>query len=508
MKQFRLLRNNKESGPYDAEQLIQIGLKAYDLVWEDGRSAAWRYPSEIADLKAFAPAVEDQPFDRFYKRNEENINAVADTIIAAVKKEKPRFRIKADWKKIEQPLLVAETKQIETKQTPQPVFAKQNISAEPQPSWHDAWLDWEQEKKAVTSTNKTTVSQNVIHTKVEVPLETKFSQSLNDIKERYVESILKPCEKRSLPLGTIFKKGNIAAALLIGLIGWGIYVGFVMKDPDAKNTAAAVKSTPVKAPQTVVIPPDVSDNTDAASQPVNNDDINNNATTIDNNNKLVAVNKNNLPKPVKNKIISATAIPKHISLQQKNNSVVKKVALQNISPVYKQASLSSAKNIVVKNNQTAKPPSTFLPGEHSAVVQQSNGQYTRTVARRTDNNIIASNPQPAKVSATNTNYTTPVSAKKRIEDYVTVSNANGPSSTIQNMHLSVQNNTDNPIDLAVVDIQYFDANGRFQKGETVYVNDIPANENIDVKVPDSRSSSHINYKVSLVSSAQKTLVAE
>ncbi len=45
-----------------------MGLKAYDLVWLEGKSAAWRYPSEIEELSSFAPAVEEQPFDRFYKK--------------------------------------------------------------------------------------------------------------------------------------------------------------------------------------------------------------------------------------------------------------------------------------------------------------------------------------------------------------------------------------------------------------------------------------------------------
>lgn len=68
MNQYLLLRDNKQTGPYSVEELIKKGLKPYDLVWLDGRSAAWRYPSEIAELKAFAPAVEEQPYDRFYKK--------------------------------------------------------------------------------------------------------------------------------------------------------------------------------------------------------------------------------------------------------------------------------------------------------------------------------------------------------------------------------------------------------------------------------------------------------
>jgi hypothetical protein len=68
MKMYLLLRNNKQSGPHSADELKGMGLKAYDLVWLEGKSAAWRYPSEIEELSSFAPAVEEQPFDRFYKK--------------------------------------------------------------------------------------------------------------------------------------------------------------------------------------------------------------------------------------------------------------------------------------------------------------------------------------------------------------------------------------------------------------------------------------------------------
>src|SRR3954469_16777336 len=68
MATYLLLRNNKNFGPYSLEALIQLGLKPYDLVWVEGRSAAWRYPSEVDDLKFYAPVVEEEPFDRFYKK--------------------------------------------------------------------------------------------------------------------------------------------------------------------------------------------------------------------------------------------------------------------------------------------------------------------------------------------------------------------------------------------------------------------------------------------------------
>ncbi|MGZ5287263.1 MAG: GYF domain-containing protein, partial [Flavisolibacter sp.] len=49
---FLLLRNNEQTGPYTLEQLLQLNLKPFDLVWEEGRSAAWRYPGEIDSLQA------------------------------------------------------------------------------------------------------------------------------------------------------------------------------------------------------------------------------------------------------------------------------------------------------------------------------------------------------------------------------------------------------------------------------------------------------------------------
>jgi hypothetical protein len=73
MDTYLLLRSNKQSGPYSLQQLVSLGLKPYDLVWLEGKSAAWRYPSEVDGLKSYAPATEEQPYDRFYKKTEENI---------------------------------------------------------------------------------------------------------------------------------------------------------------------------------------------------------------------------------------------------------------------------------------------------------------------------------------------------------------------------------------------------------------------------------------------------
>ena len=69
MNKYLLLRNNKQTGPYTIDDIKTMGLKAYDLVWIEGKSAAWRYPGEIEEFKSFAPPVEEQPYDRFFKKS-------------------------------------------------------------------------------------------------------------------------------------------------------------------------------------------------------------------------------------------------------------------------------------------------------------------------------------------------------------------------------------------------------------------------------------------------------
>jgi hypothetical protein len=68
MSSYLLLRNNKESGPFTMDEVKSMSLKTYDLIWVVGKSAAWRYPGEIPELKSFAPSVPEQDEDFFRKR--------------------------------------------------------------------------------------------------------------------------------------------------------------------------------------------------------------------------------------------------------------------------------------------------------------------------------------------------------------------------------------------------------------------------------------------------------
>jgi len=200
MDTYLLLRSNKQSGPYTLQQLVNFGLKPYDLVWVEGKSAAWRYPSEVDPLKAYAPSTEEQPYDRFYKKSEE---------------KKPE--VKPEPKVASKPVVEAEPEEVvvapvEQKiSTSKKVFVSmpvnstvkkpvQNITAapqypvaEPKPVVKEEKIEpGKVETKPIFITEETNepILKEKKPIKEEAVLSEKYSESLDDIKKRYTETYL------------------------------------------------------------------------------------------------------------------------------------------------------------------------------------------------------------------------------------------------------------------------------------------------------------------------------
>jgi hypothetical protein len=66
MKKYLLLRNNKQTGPYSSEELLEMGLKPQDLLWMEGKSASWRYPAEFDEFKTHPSVVQEVLPDRLF----------------------------------------------------------------------------------------------------------------------------------------------------------------------------------------------------------------------------------------------------------------------------------------------------------------------------------------------------------------------------------------------------------------------------------------------------------
>jgi hypothetical protein len=217
MATYLLLRDNKESGPHTANDLVKLGLKAYDLVWVEGKSAAWRYPSEIEELKPYAPVAEEQPFDRFFKKNTEEKKETPPATkeqsqYAPVAKEEIKFTPKRSVfvtlpgqkiVKAEQPAPAPKP----VKQTPPPPAVIDDIAEEAQ---------------------------------------IKYSQPLDEIKEMYVKTLK---QRKSKIARKSFLMANLKrAAVIAGLICVGVLTGFIIKSKPGNKKNITLQTIPASLP--------------------------------------------------------------------------------------------------------------------------------------------------------------------------------------------------------------------------------------------------------------------
>lgn len=296
MASYLLLRSNKKTGPYTLEEIIGLGLKPYDLVWVEGRSAAWRYPSEIDELKEFAPAVEEQPYDRFYRRSsgEKHFH---ETVVEA---KKETVKPKLTTEEIITPKPVVEKIRLtSTEESYQPAAATDSLKGKPIPEDHSGmskeekpdlhhsdenktlkkgkvFVSMPKEKplaKVIALATKTEIEEpeaatpppqeakkEIIEARVPAPpvqearfaekprvdektqLKEEYSASLDDIKRMYIENYI---QKKNAP-GRRFKITSFlpyaGAAIFIVVLGTLVYLTLSTDRKLTKPTYIADKS--------------------------------------------------------------------------------------------------------------------------------------------------------------------------------------------------------------------------------------------------------------------------
>ncbi len=460
MKSYKLLRSNNISGPYAKEELIEKGLKPYDLIWIEGGSAAWRYASEIEELKAFAPIIEEQPYDRFYKKNktkpaviskEERVNESAlaatqlQTNLPKIPVEKPRIRIRADWKKIEPPVVITDrgTKTIQEKPSIAAPIAKVV-------GWEQAWLNWEKEKNSASNASVNASSSIPRHTSESPVLEMKFSDSLESIKERYVEKILDRKNNQPAFRSKNFQSYIFPICLFIVVSGIGFWFG-------SRHTDFVLK--PANNLQANTLPSSVQQTTKTEISSGNNDAI-------------------KINDAADNTITSAAKVS---PARVENKNVVSENKLTQAKQKLQKSSANT--NDVGANAKSFSNNKNFTEHEVASVSSPS-------VKDEKEKVNVASSPFSSN--------------SKTVDDFVrTEKSIPLSSSASEDVSFHIRNISDVTLDLVVVDLEYYDANGKYRKGESVYLKNVPASKTIPVKIPDDKDAVKVTCKVSLLSSEAK-----
>ena len=181
-KIYSLLRSNKQSGPYTLEELLQLNLKPFDLVWVEGKSGGWSYPTEIEALKMYVPGA-TKPIEK-----KETANSVEPT---------------------SPPAIPISEKKIPSRPGSQHIYisfpaGKQIVSEyaaikDPVDSLNES-PEAKLERKAQELRNKIQAfAENKNAHKDDNELDTKYSRSLDDIKEEYSSWLYQQRKKKKRP---------------------------------------------------------------------------------------------------------------------------------------------------------------------------------------------------------------------------------------------------------------------------------------------------------------------
>jgi len=537
MPSYRLLRSNKESGPYSLNDLVALGLKPYDLVWVDGRSAAWRYPSEITELKDYAPAVEEQPYDRFYKKpsetepsttgpvasaNPEKIYQPA-TINESFVREEPvkkipiapdSYRDGIENKEVKEPISeipkpyhpiaigsaepkkkvfvsMPETSGFESYQNPNPgvQFDQQQYEQYlPKPKV-------EQVKQKPTEARS--YSPISVQESEEKRLETKYTQSLDDIKEMYINTLVQRKTKNRRK--EIFKKLR-PVLIPVLLLSAGFAVGYIIKTKKSPLQASQNLSTVI--PQQT-IPDQKKEETSPESkitQPEQNGIV-----PSDQQNSVQPADKTTADKTITDK----TDLAKNKRLLTEQEQVTLNEQKQDIN-----AGAQLPKAVLTEK----KEKETFVPDDEAASFQKKNVEVDpntgerKKVVRDKDSETSSSQNDLGNNSTTSSsgkkNKTEPRFIEgdhKDLRDLVSVRSNNyerGAFGGIRGLELTVYNNSDYLVDEVSVELQIMKPSEQPLRTDIITFKNIGSNKSITVKVPDSQRGIRVDYRITNIESKQ------
>jgi hypothetical protein len=203
---YRILRDNKEKGPFSLEELLQLSLKPFDLIWVEGRSAGWRYPSEIESLK---PYVEGGQVQKENPAPPRQVHPASQNTRPAINNAAP--------------------------QMPQPALAEGTG-----PDGEEELTAEKLEKKAAEIYMRVQAYAQKAQDQQE-GVQTKYARSLEDLKQEYADWLHKKKSRKKIALPG---KGKAVIAILASSILVICAAWYFMKGMNRSSSTLAIEKAP------------------------------------------------------------------------------------------------------------------------------------------------------------------------------------------------------------------------------------------------------------------------
>jgi hypothetical protein len=445
MATYLLLRDNKQLGPLTLNELTKKGLKAYDLVWVEGKSAAWRYPSEIEELKPYAPIVEEQPYDRFFKRPvaENKSTSVAPKEVIQIKEEPTVVHPERQYASISR----GDNKIYVT-------MPSRNASVATAAQIKNEPVEIIKSSPAPESTFKEDSFFG------DSGIRKEFPQNVVSEKNQYVEKK----QQRNL---SINKKLITPILLVIGvivLLGTGILIGLYI---DQKNNSQPEKISEAILQPTVKPVQGIS----SSSKPDPN-----------------AI-------PASDRLIDNNKTQDNQALNQQAGSQVKQTELPSAEktpqvglPKDPQSGGAESKKQEKKLPQISPKKIPVPVQEESSVTETDNSGSSHRSASHREDEI-----SDKAVLKTNIADMVSLTANKY---------AVGTFGGISDLQVTVSNHSVYPLDLVVVEVQYIQANKKIFKTENMYFHKLAAGSALMQEAPKSPRGIKVQYQIVLINSKE------
>ena len=443
-KVYLLLRNNQQTGPYSFEELLELHLKPFDLVWVEGKSCGWRYPNEIETLKTFFPACE--------RTN------IGDAPTKPAETPKPF--------------------ETSTSYTPPPVpkkvFVSMPFNAARQ-SLPKHQLEDQIEQKA-EELRKRALS----YTAPQEPVQTNYTSNFHEAEEDYTQWIYQKKTKKSL----INKKWlaiTCVGALLLSAAWWAGSNLFTTTTP--ATSTILLQSEKQKQDPVVVEEINIPGK---EPEPAKNVSV----TPAVHSNTTATTNKETGKKQIiENKIIAqektATTVKSKDEAIEKTIDNTSENTIDNTSPVEKQEEIvadtpsGNKKTFKEKVSDLFRKRDTGETTENSQTKSSENKNGERTTTSRNDD-------------TEGSGVITDVSDQVEIK---TNKIADSWMMGVKNLKLTLYNHSKLTINSAKVEVRYYTEQNNLLDKKLLSFTNIPPGKSQTIPAPDQRLADHIEYKI-------------
>lgn len=441
-KIYKLLRNNQQTGPYTLEALVQMGLKPFDLIWADGRTAGWMYPSEIDAFKPYVAEATQAP-----------LMAVATAETAPVAAPVPVPAVADQAPAASQPVAAKPATATHIFISLPAGGAAARVATPAQPVAAQPVLDEESpgqklERKALELRQKVQAfAAQKQEEDGEPTLDTKYTRSLEDIKEEY--SLWMHQQRHGRRRVHLPKKQVVVAALVVLAVGVGYTARKKLVGTTEPDTYPALSQAPAVSPKSIV--PVVEEQNESQKSSVINTEVSNRHTwALD-------------------------------ELEQANKLIEED--LKRFAGTNKTTTARSAAD----DARVEDTPD---------VNQQQEETYAATVYQTGTKESGRSADQVARPAASGPEKKVPLSQQIDLKaKYLKTARVKG----IDGLELVLRNNSSQELRTVAVDVFYYKEGSRLLDKETVYFNNVQPGETLTLTAPGNKKAASATYQLGLIS---------